>query len=267
MLFKKRNSRKVYKKKTSTKSKARKFRSRIVKTLGIEKKEIVTGVNVNIRGNSSASTTSTPDSSIIRLDPNNSSMNILQGTRQDQRVGNKVKLTNGTFEMAMWPRSDSAGNTNNLQYVRFVCFYDKKNPTTTPTPYANLDFFQQSSATGYTGFSGTMYDLVNKINTDRYHVFWERTYKLGPAVLTGSADADPSYANQANNDFKAFYKRTFSLNKTCVKNLNYKDNTSDVNWRGCWIIAFGVAASSVANTADIQVANLFGQIRWKYLDA
>lgn len=243
--------------------------SKLRKSLGVESKEIVAGISTTVKGNNSGSTAATgsPDATIIRLDPNASSLNILQGVRQDQRVGNKVKLLYGTIRTAMWPRSDAAGNTNNLQYIRMVCFYDKRNPTSVPTPFANLDFFQQSSATGYTGFTGTMYDLVNQINTDRYHVFWERTYKLGPAVLTGSSDADPAFANQANNDFKAFYKRTFSLTKTCVKNLTYTDNSAVVQWRGCYLMCWGVAASSIANTADINVANLQAQIRWRYSDA
>lgn len=265
----KRKQKKVYKKpKASNKTKSKAFVKKVRRALKVESKEAVAGFALNVKGNNSASiaTTGSPDYNILRVDPNETSMQIQQGVQQNQRVGNKIRLTYGTMEMALWPRLDTAGNTNNLQYIRMVCFYDKQKPTETPTPFANLDFFQQSSATGFMGFTGQMYDLVNKINTDRYHVFWERTFKLGPAVLTGSGSADPAYANQANNDFKAFYKRKFSLGKTCIKNLCYRDNYPQGQWRGCWIIVFGVAATAYGNVANVNVANMYGQIRWKYID-
>lgn len=150
----------------------------------IEKKELVAGFAQTIAGNNSTSTTISPDVLIRRLDPNNNNLPIAQGVKQNERVGNKVKLVSGKLTLAIWPRPSQAGNTNNLQMIRVMILYDKRNPTTTPTPFGNLDFFQQSSATGFTGFSGQMYDLINRVNEDRYNILYDKTFKLGQAILT-----------------------------------------------------------------------------------
>lgn len=231
-----------------------------------EKKEYVGGFSVTVAGNNSGSTLKTPDDSIIRLDPNPSNLNILQGVTQSTRVGNKIRLTNGNLTLGIWPRSDASGNTNNLQMIRLLILYDKRNPTDTPTPFDNADFFQQSSATGYVGFSGVMYDLINRINKDRYAILMDRTYKLGFSTLVGSADGDPTFAYQSNNDFKAFHKINVNLNNKALKVLTYTDNNNAPNWRGCWLFAFGVAGAGPGNGADVAVANMYGQIVWQYND-
>lgn len=253
---------KTYVKRMSSKSVSKIVKSTFKKMA--EKKRIVQGFSSTIVGNNSASTTATPDLRIQRLDPNNTSLTINQGPQQNQRVGNKVKLVSGKLTLGIWPRADTAGNSNSLQYVRVMILYDKRNPTITPTPFANLDFFEQSSATGSTGFTGLMYDLINSINEDRYGILYDKTYKLGQAILTSSGD--PNYNYSANNDFKAFHKITIPLTKKCVKNLVYKDNQTDAQWRGAWLFCYGVAASAAGNTADINIANIYGQVSWKFTD-
>lgn len=242
--------------------------------LGIETKKIVDGGTRNFMGtNTSAANMAAMDATLIRLDPNNISCNILQGVSQHQRVGNKVKLINGTMRLSMFPRPYNTTtppySTSNLQVIRVICFYDKRSPTVTPTPAQNGDFFQQLSAAGYTGFTGTMYDITNEVNKDRYHVFWERTYKLGSSSVSGGAagPGDPYVNNQVNNDFQLYFKNTYSLNKTCVKSLDYNDNVSQTQWRGCWLLVFGVAPIGPANGSEYQIAGSNFQIEWKYVDA
>lgn len=230
-----------------------------------EKKEIVAGFVANISGNNSASTTISPDTNIQRLDPHQSgSFQIAQGDKQNDRSGNKVRLVSGKLTLGIWPRPDAAGNTNNLQNIRIMMVYDKRNPTTDPTPFANLDFFEQSSTNGYVGFTGIMYDLINRVNESRYGVLYDRTIKLGQAYLPVSGD--PGYNYGANNDFKAFYKLTIPLTKKCIKQLTYKDSQTTAQWRGCWLFCYGVAATGSANTANIYVANMYGQVVWKFTD-
>lgn len=248
----------------------KRFRRRVRRAAGIETKMITAGgVRDFVGSNNAAANLTKMDATIIRVDPNNSSCNIVQGVAQDQRIGNKVKLVRGTMRFSMWPQNNSAGSTSNLQCMRMICFYDKRNPTLQPTPAANGDFFQQAGTPGYTGFTGQMYDLFNKINQDRYHVFWERTFKLGNSGLVPVGQGGPGenvWNNGANNDFKLFHKRTFSLTKTCIKSLNYNDNQSNGQWRGCWIICFGVAPIGPANISEAEVANASYQIEWKYQD-
>lgn len=229
--------------------------------LGIETKEIISSFTVNVAGNSTGSTTFTPDDATFQVDPNASSCNIIQGVAENQRIGNKIKLTYGSCKLIMSPRSAA-----NPQIVRLVCFYDKRSPTTTPTPFALGDFFE-ANAVGGTGFSGGLDDIYNEINRDIYRVFWERTYKIGFADYSGSAVGDPAYAYQTNNDFKMFVKKTFGLSKTCVKSLKYNDSATTPAWRGCWIMAFSVAATGSANTNNQQTCNCRVQIRWRYTDA
>lgn len=243
------------------KMRRRRNMKKIRRGLGIESKEIISSFTVNVAGNSAGSTTFTPDDATFQVDPNASTCNIIQGVAENQRIGNKIRLTYGTCKCVISPRSAA-----NPQIVRVICFYDKRYPTATPTPFANGDFFE-ANAVGGTTFSGGLDDIYNEINRDRYRVFWERTYKVGFADYSGSSVGDPAYAFQTNNDFKMFVKKTYSLSKTCVKSLNYKDTDVTPNWRGCWIMAFSVAAAGSANTNNQQTCNLRTQIRWRYTDA
>lgn len=246
-----------YQKVARNKAKVKKIR----RMLGVENKEIISSVTVNVPGNSTTSTTYTPDDAVLRVDPNSSTCNIIQGVAENQRIGNKIKLTYGTLKCVFSPRPNA-----NPQILRVICFYDKRDPTVEPTPFANGDFFE-ANAVGGTTWSGGLDDMYNEVNRDRYHVFWEKTYKVGFADYAGAAVGDPAYAYQTNNDFKMFIKRTYPLAKTCRKALNYKDTDVTPNWRGCWIIAFSVAASGSANTANQQTLNWRAQIRWRYTDA
>lgn len=229
-----------------------------------EKKYILQGFQTLVAGNNSASTTVSPDAYIQALTPNNSSLQITQGTKQYQRIGNKITITSAKLNLAIWPRADTANNTQNLQNIRVMILYDKRNPTLSPTPFSNLDFFEQSSATGSFGFTGQAYDLINEINHSRYRILYDKTFKLGQATLISSGD--PLYNYQANNDFKAFHKLTIPLTNKIVKNLIFNDDYTNAQWRGAYLFCYGVAASSAGNTANINVANLYGQVKINFID-
>lgn len=250
----------------------KRFQRRVRRAINIEKKMIMASFNGQIPATRTGAVVINPDTCLIRVDMASGGggqfvmSSPTMGTGQAQRIGNKITAVNGWLKLTYQPQSDGGGTTN-IQVLRVVAFYDKQNPTTTPTPYANGDFFQFFSGAGYTGFTGTMQDIVMEINKDRYNVFWERTYKLGYAHQNGSADAEPSWANAANNDFKLFYKKKYGLMKTCIKNLVFNDQTTNPLRRGCWIMVFGCNPVGLQNPVDQSVGRLFGQVCWLFTDA
>lgn len=250
----------------------KRFQKRVRRAVNIESKAIMSTFNGVIPGTRNTSTIVTPDSQLIRVDPSTGAGGMFVmpsppvGTGQSQRIGNKITLVDGWAKLTFQPTSDGAGTTN-IQVLRVVAFYDKQNPTTQPTPFANGDFFQLGTGAGSVGFAGTMRDIVSEINKDRYHVFWERTYKLGYAHQNGSADAEPAWANAANNDFKLYHKKRYGLMKTCIKNVVFNDTSLTPQRRGCWIMVFGVNPVGIQNPADTSVGQVFGQVYWKYQDA
>lgn len=223
----------------------------------------------------------------IRMDDNNiitahqAIFPITQGAGQSQRTGNKITCCSLKLRIALSPigivNDPATGNMSTAQpmYIRMVMFYDKKNPNDTPTPFANGDFFEQSTGYGYTGFTNTIADTLMPINTSRYHVYKQKFFKVGfqtlmqkNSNLAGATTAGDANGWLSNNDFKSFSSRTIDLTKYVPKTWTFNDQQTGANFlKGVYIMFITTGAFYSNPNADLCLTtHLWSALNLKYVD-
>lgn len=178
----------------------------------------------------------------LHLSPNSSTLAIVQGTGQGNRVGNAIKIKKMRFKAMLTPQPwDNTLNPNPRPLiVRMVMYYDREDPNLLPAPGST--FFQNGSSS--TGFSNSPIDILRPINTDRYKVFKIKDYKLGYSQYAGTANTvanQGAYQAYSNNDFKMVQMIDEDVTKYLVKHVKYNDNLSDPMTRGLYVTFFMIA--------------------------
>lgn len=237
--------------------------SRLRRRLGVEKKEKRYTLSPS-QPITSTVVGATIDTNVRALCPNPTTLTISQGTGQGDRLGNKIKLTDAYLTFSLMPEPYNGLSTNQPFpcMVRVMMMYDKRNPTTAPTPGSNGDFFQNGNSVS--GFTGTLQDFLMPINEDRYCVKWKRDYKIGWSVYQGVTGADPAQAYYANNDFKMLVKRKISYIKHLPKNWRFDDGDVDIQTRGLWWFAYAVICSpnTTSINANLVRLNYTFELKW-----
>lgn len=210
---------------------------------------------------------------------------ITQGVGESQRTGSRITCCSlklrFTLNNVNIVNDVATGriSTAQPQYVRMVMFYDKKDPNTTPTPYANGDFFEQSTGSGYTGFTNSIADTLMPINTNRYHVYKQKFFKIGFQSLmmyggagggqyVGATTAGDTNGWLSNNDFKSFVGKTVDLTKYLPKTWSFNDGQTGNNlMKGVYILFITTGAFYGNPSPDICYTNhLWYSMNLKYVD-
>lgn len=210
--------------------------------------------------------TTGPVGNVITLGPDPFSLNIVQGTGQGGRIGNKIRTKRLIWKGTIAPFSYGANYNPEPQplQVKIFIFYDKDDPNAIPNPAANANFFQNGNTS--TGFHGDLVDMWSPINTDRYRVLTSKTYKLGFAnnAGTGSVAAAQSFSN---NDFKLNCNFYFDLTKYYPKRVVYNDTSTTPLTRGLWGMFVLANASGVIMGAGARPCGVQYMQNYVYEDA
>jgi len=260
-IFKKR---KIIRKRKSTKKKSSlvKLIRRTVQKVA-EKKQISNfDIGTNIVPASSASAAG----QIFPLCFTTGGWEVSQGTAQNQRVGNRIRLTKATFSGIIIPKPYNATTFPNPQpqVIQMYIYWDKQNPTSVPDPFAANDFFNLGSTA--MDFTNSLVDSWLPINTDRYNVVVRKTFKIGYSAYEGTGINVGSQAF-SNNDFKLAQRFTVNLTKHLPKNVVYNDNTVEASSRGLYVMfvtcasdgglfGSGLVPAEVAWTANASFTDL-----------
>lgn len=181
-------------------------------------------------------TDSTFDSSnIFACGPRGTSLPIVQGTGQGNRIGNSIQAKRLTIRGAIIPQPYNV-TTNPLPrplLVTVYFLYDKTNPLAPPTPLTNGDFFQNGN--GAATFDTDMLDGVAPVNTDRYHIFKRKSFKVGFSAYEGSG-IQPAQQAYSNNDFKMTQRFSFDITRYHPKRIKFNDNVSTPTTRPVWMM-------------------------------
>lgn len=156
---------------------------------------------------------------------------IPQGVTQESRRGNTIKLkrfmVKGYFYIP--PIADLAVNNAFPCLVRWRILKYKPDPEITASNLSTnlaLNMFQFGSTT--TGMTGTMSDMIQNLNSDRY--VWKassRDYKVGRAEWNNSGTSASS--NVPNNDYKLTQKFKINCLKHMPKKVKYDDYINHAN--------------------------------------
>jgi len=187
------------------------------------------------------------DSRILPMGPDATGLIITQGTNQQQRIGNKIKLKKLVFSGIVHPLPYHA-TTNPTPapcYVKLFFFYNKEDGNAVPTVKADGDFFQFGGSTAT--FQNELSDMISPINTDKYRVLATRTLKIGYQVYSGTG-ALPTQGNLSNNDFKLCQRFRVDLTKLHPQIIQFRDTASAPTTRNVYMMAVPVYANGVAIT-------------------
>lgn len=187
---------------------------------------------------------------------------IQQGTNQQSRVGNKIRVHSLRIDGTLTPRAYSATTNPDPAPTqwRMILYYKKDSPTSVPTPQASNDIVQFGSTV--TSFDDDLVDQWAQLNTDTYAILAEKRCKLGFAynnVPTAGSGSVALGQIQPNNDFKMNYNLRWDLTKYIPKNITYNDNNVDSITRGLYLMlvpsrADGTAIGSSAIVAEFSFA-------------
>lgn len=206
------------------------------------------------------------ESKIISCSPNSGYLAIQQGTGQGQRIGNRIKIKSLRIGGVIFPLPYNA--TSNLTpapvQIKLWFFYDKEEPQAYPTPQSSADFLQFGSSS--LPLQNQLFDHSMPVNTDRYRVLTTRTYKLGYASYLGTG-TQPQQGNFSNNDFKLNCNFNIDLTKHSIKNVLFRDNSSNPTSRGIFMMAQAVYANGTPIASNQIPARMSYMLTVDYEDA
>lgn len=192
-------------------------------------------------------------------------INILQGTGQGQRVGNRINVTSmimkGYINAVRLPTTGGTG-TNDPFYVKMVWLRRKSSllGVNGVTGGGNA-FFQNGNAT--VAPSNLPTDLLRAINKDVFTVYTSRVFKLGFANAQGNISGNPP----TNNDFKVskFFKVNLSKH---IGKLIYDDNGANPNNWACYAVALMCTADGtpITSNATTPICEIHFDVEVKYKD-
>lgn len=219
-------------------------------------------------------TTNFRDNNIIALCPNDAIGNIyqmVQGTGQQQRIGNKVMPSKVIFRgiMAPNPYNGTSNPAPNPVMIRMYILSTKRNVAGQSIAdiynICNNTLFANGNSS--LGMLGTLYDCVTPLNTDVVTCHFMKTFKLGYesyAGVTGGADIGQT---KASNDYKLNHRFSINLTKYLTKVWQFNDNAGGTTSRQVFAVFQPINFNGSIPTAATTPAGLIAGLDVFYKDA
>jgi len=193
---------------------------------------------------------------------------ILTGEDSSERNGNRVSTKRLTLKYILTPSAYSATSNPNLQptHVRIFFFSYRQEITGILDPNVMNNFFEDGALSQ--GFSGNLFDLLHKVNKDRFTYLAHRTHKVGWAVNSNSGWTQPTVGSvqTPNNDFKVNVLGSIDLTKFCPKTVIFSDDTSDCISKTIHMVIQVLNANNTTYSTVIQPIKMDAKIQYEYLD-
>jgi len=203
---------------------------------------------------------------LFPLSPYANFANAIQGTAQNQRIGNQITIRKATIKL-LFNINPYDATTNILVsplLIKVITYYDKLEPVLLPTSMDGL--YQNGSATTNPDPNSNI-DILKAYNRDRYVIKASKLLRLGYAI--GAAGAGGSITNSfhSNNDFPLFTTYSLDYTKHLAKVVKYNDNAVSPTSRGLFMAIYVVAADGSALAGPQTPCNFRGFIDIEYEDA
>lgn len=203
--------------------------------------------------NTSITTANASNPTVLYLTPTTA-----QGTGDQQRIGNRIRVTNGeiTGFINLLPYNAVTNpNAPPLWVKIWLCSYIRQNTNTIGSTDISTAFFQASGANN--GFNGAMADMVQPVNQDSWKLYDTRMIKLGVANTNGTQPASTG-AWCDNSPMSAQFR--MSIPKEHCTQLQYNDTTSTVSTnKNLYLVFQAVTADGAGNggatSAEFHVTN------------
>lgn len=160
---------------------------------------------------------------------------IQQGVGQQQRIGNKIrpvgKLIVKGYVLALPVNTTSNAYINTPFTVRVVVWRQRQNPTSV----SNTGILDSGVAGGGNDFDGTLYNLMEPYNKDKFEIGGVRTFQLQPCASATGITAE----NVGSYPVNKFFKMRIKL----PQSLLYNDTLLDP--QNCrWFLSAGIVQSN-----------------------
>lgn len=151
---------------------------------------------------------------------------IVAGTANGARIGNKIKITKFIMNYVLSTAGGAANPCPLPFFVTIMCGFLKQAPSSYPSNAQWDSLYDQGagSSDGYDSSSPFALTRLKRINTDLYHIVYNKTHKVGSSI-NGTAG---SSVIGANNDFPLSHIVRIDLTNKLFKNLEFNNNTSNV---------------------------------------
>lgn len=195
------------------------------------------------------------------ITPYSSGANIVGGTGQADRIGNKIRTKKVTLSMCMSSLPSNAV-TNPSPQPNYITIWIFGLRESNALPNDLSGFFQNGNTVSDP--QGTLADEVKTINTDKYIVYKKIVKKLGYSSYdtTGAA---PTYQNFDNNDFSILHNVKMDLTKYCPTNVTWSDSANPTS-KAVFIAIQAVPASGQQYTAPVVPAQMFYNLNYEFTD-
>lgn len=223
--------------------------------------------------NTLATVANIADQNILWISPNGVTMPIVSGTRQDERIGNRIRTHKCKVKVIMYPKPyDSILNpTPQPQVVTIWCVSARIGyaSNTSMAQIFDTNFFQDGFTS--TGYTSNLIDSISEVNSDAVTLHWKRTYKLGHATHYAqpnqATEPYPSNVQFSNNDYKMNIIREFDLTKALKKTFVFDDSNNTPNDRSTFLI-FGVANANGQNfvNSGYRPLDVYATVDYHYTD-
>ena len=191
---------------------------------------------------------------VIEITPNSIWLPITQGNSQQGRIGNKIQTKSLIVKGYVYPRVYLATTPLNTDprpsLVKIWIMYDKSASGGVVDPSAP-QFFQAGNTS--TIPNGTISDMFQPVNKDRYVVVASKVLKVGCSGYQSGTTGNVAPANSAywhNNDYKMTCPFSFNLTKRCPKRFQFSDNSADPINHGLFMVYEAVNIQGSAMTAN-----------------
>lgn len=202
---------------------------------------------------------------LIPISPYTGFANVIQGTGQNQRIGNQILIKKAEIKLLF--NTKLYDLTTNLLtspiLIKIITFYDKTSMTVLPTGTPGL--YQNGSGSSDPDVSSNI-DILKKFNTDRYVIKAVKTIKLGNSIYSNTAGGSNAFQFHANNDFKLLPTYTLDYTKHLVKKVKYNDATVNPMTRGLFMALFIMNADGTALAGNQSPCAYRGFIEIQYED-
>lgn len=200
---------------------------------------------------------------IIPITPYSTYLNIAQGTGEADRIGNKIRTHKLMYRGVLFANSYNVtwNPTPNAHFVRMIVFSRKDTGNTLLTSVNG--FFNNGNTTSSP--QSNMFDLVAPYNKMLYNVKYVKTFKVGPAINTGSGN-QTNQQNNANNDFNRAVAFDVDLTKYIPKVFVYNDGTNTPSNDTVFVMFFVVSSDGTTGASTVNPIQLQSTLYFEYKD-
>lgn len=202
---------------------------------------------------------------LFPISPYSGFLNCVQGTAQNNRIGNSITIKKAVIKLMFNIRGYSA--TNNIMPVpvilKIITFYDKLSTTVLPTGVIGL--YQNGSSSSDPSTQSSI-DMLKSYNKDRYVVKSTKYIKLGNSSYEAGAGGSITNQFSSNNDFKLFSTYSLDYTKHLNKIVKYNDTSPNPTTRGLYMAIFCTPANPTVVTGTNVYTTFSGFMDLEYED-